>query len=329
MDNECLKCWFGHSLRLVLDTLSKLFQLWTEARKYSPSISLSEAYFKTSTLTTFRDSRYLPSCSEELKEKLRMVVMGQVTTEEAAKLARYGVLKADGSWTSDLANRFYFSELFHSHDKHWSQFDTNSIPAPLDLLTKGLQEMEWHLIRSSAESSQSGFPIENIWQSVFYTAIGHFLPASVTFCKEEVQGSQDRVDFVLRNGTTRAIEFLIKSDRIVIHHERFENGAYKHLNSSYIVVDIAPWDKKPALHDTADSERLNVARSFFAKTNDKSRWKDHAVFLVENDCMSGILYRFNEATDRVEETARSPPNRSNVATNVVEETAMLDSMDIS
>ena len=283
-------------------------RLWGEALLDDSSVTLSQVYFRTSTITALRKPRLLPNAADEtLKSNLLRMWNGQVSagSETATKLARYGILNRDARWTCDFVARFYFTQIFHTGNALWSDFNIHNIPSPVTLLAKGLQEFNWASLKSSAGSSRSGFPIEDIWQAIFYSAIGHFLPKSVTFCKEEVQGIDDQVGFVLRNGSTRAIEFLIKSDRVVKHHERFESGPCRSLNSSYIVVDISPWNKTPSLHSVADDERLRVATALFEKTLNKDRWHNHAVFLVADDCQSGILYVY-DTLDGVHELLRSP-----------------------
>jgi len=116
----------------------------------------------------------------------------------------------------------------------------------------------------SKGSSTSLFPVEDIWQAEFYGAIGNYIIRPYTFCKEYVTSSGRRtgsIDFVLRNGQTRAIEFLIKSDRVSEHHERFWAGAYTdlfHLSGSYLVVDIKPWDRVLFVNSVPGFPRLPI-----------------------------------------------------------------------
>jgi hypothetical protein len=172
------------------------------------------------------------------------------------------------------------------------------------MTVKGLQEISWSSLKQSAGSSLSGFPSENIWQAHFYAGIGHFIPKQFTFCKEQVAGTQNQVDFVLRNGKTVAIEFLIRSSKVDEHHERFETGAYQKLGlDEYFVVDILPWDQTPDLLDVSNERRLSLATECFNRL-DESRRPVHAVFLVANNLNAGILYTYDSAA---KETARSPP----------------------
>ena len=112
------------------------------------------------------------------------------------------------------------------------------------------------------------------------------------------------MDFVLRNGETRAIEFLTKSDRVGEHHQRFETGVYQslRLSGSYLVVDIKPWGRMPDILDVAEEERLNVASACFRDPHVQwgSRRLHHAVFLVSNDVSKGMLFTYNQTTDRAQ-----------------------------
>jgi hypothetical protein len=235
---------------------------------------------------------------------------GQATIDQRKKLARYGVFNEEGKdWSCEYVRRKYFDDLFHSSPEDRSLFEAHSgLPPELDLLRAGLRKIKWHQVKQCAGSSHTGFPIEDVWQAEFYGSIGEFIPREFVFCKEYVATTADRVDFVLRNGSTRAIEFLIKSDRVALHHERFETGAYRslRLSGSYLVVDIKPWAEAPDIHDVPDAHRLRVATECFDAMV-TSRRKNHAVFLVSSKLSSGILYTYNLETSSAVECMRSPP----------------------
>ena len=97
-------------------------------------------------------------------------------------------------------------------------------------------------MKSCALSSRTGFPIKDVWQAEFYDAIGKYVPRKFVFCKEYAVQSGSKsgsVDFVLRNGNTRAIEFLIKSNDVIGHHRRFEKGAYvKMRNETHLIATL-------------------------------------------------------------------------------------------
>jgi len=179
-----------------------------------------------------------------------------------------------------------------------------------------MDELSWSMVHSCRGSSETGFPIKDAWQTCFYSAIGHYIPAHLTFCKERVVGSKDRVDFVLRNGSTRGVEFLIKSDRVEKHHKRFETGAYSKLNlDDYIVVDILPWSSEvPSstnkrsrdVHDVSHDERTSFASGLFQKLALARRQK-HAVFVVaNNDLARGFLFTYDKAQGKAVVATWSP-----------------------
>ena len=211
-------------------------------------------------------------------------------------------------WSCDFVCRWYFTALFQANDR--SQWSTNcpqnNFPSTVELLRKGLAELEWATIQKCGDSSKSGFPIEDIWQTAFYAAIGGFIPSSFSFCKEKVTSNDKRIDFVLRNGSKWGIEFLIKSSKVEEHHSRFEcGGSYSTLNlDAYLVVDILPWGKEPDLFCVSTTAQLQRARECFEKLTGARR-NAHAVFLIGNDLQKGILYLYNDE-QRVYEALRSP-----------------------
>jgi hypothetical protein len=97
--------------------------------------------------------------------------------------------------------------------------------------------------------------------------VGEYVPRKLTFCREQFMTARNKRgwdDFVLRNGsTTRAIEFLIKSNDVQEHHKRFKDGAYSSLFGSYLVVDIKPWNGESELRNVAESQVLQVAGRVF------------------------------------------------------------------
>ena len=111
------------------------------------------------------------------------------------------------------------------------------------------------------------------------------------------------MDFFLRNGEkTRAIEFIIRSDRVGTHHEGFEKGAYRslRLSESYLVVDIKPWGSMPDILDVTEQKQLDVATACFLDAHIQKghrRW-NHTVFLVSNDLSRGILFTYEPSTNR-------------------------------
>ena len=124
-------------------------------------------------------------------------------------------------------------------------------------------------------------------------------------------GTDNRVDFVLRNSSTRnsstrGIEFLIKSNNVDGHHRRFERGgAYASLGlTEYLVVDIVPWNDEPDINAVSYDSLLDRAKGCFDKLT-PARRPVHGVFVVSNDVKRGILYLHN-GTD-VYEAVRSPP----------------------
>ena len=316
---DTLLDWFGSSFGRIWVFVPQLLELWSQAKTSQADLTLEQFFFRASTLNGLANARFVPDLSDDIKEILLHFWRGQLPDADKERLSRYGVLSQDGDWSCEFVRRLYFSQLFHSHDEEWEMFGTKedgmeSIPSSLELVKKGLEELAWASVKKCAESSTTGFPIENVWQTFFYSAIGHFIPHEFPFCKERVVGTQDRVDFVLRNGSTCGIEFLIKSDRVDAHHQRFETGPYARLNlDDYIVVDILPWpsrvqqgNKRPRdLHDVSHEECIDVASTLFQNLTPARRQK-HAIFFVANNLKSGILFTYDAVQERAMEATRSP-----------------------
>ena len=218
--------WFGASFGRLQLLVPDLLLKWGTAKETVPTLTLSDFYFRASTLQAMAPQRFMPALSDEMKDQLFRFLRGQITDEAKQKLVRYGVLANDGDWSCDFVCRWYFTALFQANDR--SQWSTNcpqnNFPSTVELLRKGLAELEWATIQKCGDSSKSGFPIEDIWQTAFYAAIGGFIPSSFSFCKEKVTSNDKRIDFVLRNGSKWGIEFLIKSSKVEEHHSRFECG---------------------------------------------------------------------------------------------------------
>jgi len=300
--------WLGNNYGRYHILVPGLLTRWEELKKKHQSTTLADTFYHAETMRV-SSGRLLPELSDELREALKADWRGQVNVNERKKLARYGVFNEQGTrWSCEYVRRKYFDDLFHSPVDESLFHNHTGLPPELDLLKAGLERIKWDQVKQCTQSSSKGFPIEDIWQAEFYGSIGELIPREYVFCKEYVVRSENRVDFVLRNGSTRAIEFLIKSRDVDGHHERFENGSYNslRLSGSYLVVDIKPWDNEPDLHNVSDTARLVVASRCFESLT-VARRRRHALFLVSNDLSSGILYIYNENENSVEEYSRSPP----------------------
>ena len=303
--------WFGDNYGRFHLLVPQLITRWDKLKATSPSTTLADTFFRAETMQDPAGARLLPSLSQDMRKILKLFWMGKIDREQNKKLVRYGVFNDDGTWSCDYVRRKYFRDLFHSSSPDLTHFDEtgDGLPHELALLKKGFEGLNWVQLKNCPGSSNSGFPIEDIWQAEFYGSIGRFIPRHLTFCKEYVARTVNRVDFVLRNGSTRAIEFLIKSSDVGGHHRRFENGSYSALSltGSYLVVDIKPWGKMPDLDDVSDGDRLAAATACFAALTTGNRRRNHAVFLISNDLSSGILYTYHAETESAVEYARSPP----------------------
>ena len=306
--HENMKMWFGNNYGRFHILVPALLQRWRQLKGRQPTTTLSDAFFRAETMEDF-SGRFLPTLSAKMRKILIAEWRGQVNSADRKVLARHGVFDEDGKcWSCEYVRRKFFCDLFHSSPIDESMF-ADGLPPELDVLKAGLQKIKWEQLKQCAQSSQTGFPIEDVWQAEFYGSVGEFIPREFAFCKEYVAKTDNRVDFVLRNGSTRAIEFLIKSNDVAGHHKRFEDRTYKslRLSGSYLVVDIKPWDDEPDLHDVSDQSRLDVAAKCF-EALPVARQIKHALFLVANDLSSGILYSYDIATGYVEERLRSPPD---------------------
>ena len=308
--HENMEMWYGNNYGRYAMLVPEVIRRWEQQKTKHPTITLAETFSQAETMENV-NGRLLPTLSDEMRNYLMAEWSGQVNVDQRKKLARYGMFDEDGrNWSCEYVRRKYFDDLFHPSTIDESLFDAHSgLPPELDLLKAGLRKIQWHQVKQCAGSSLTGFPLEDVWQAEFYGSIGGFIPRELVFCKEYVAKTDNRVDFVLRNGSTRAIEFLIKSSDVNGHHNRFEKGAYKslRLSGSYLVVDIKPWGNQPDIHDVPDASRLGVATQCFEALDSTRRKNHHAVFLVSNDLSSGILYTYNLQTSSVVECLRSPP----------------------
>jgi len=305
--------WFGDVYGRYHILVPPLLSRWSSLKRANPGVTLAETFFHAATMEDQAGARFLPELSDKMRKLLLKVWTGSATRGECERLVPYGVFDASGeNWSCEYIRRKYFCDIFHPANPDASLFDANEgLPIELDLAKKGLEELHWNQLQMCAGSSTTGFPIEDVWQAEFYAAIGKYVPRELIFCKECVVQSGTKsgsVDFVLRNGSTRAIEFLLKSDDVIGHHRRFEEGAYNslYLSGSYLVVDIKPWDNMPDLLNVANSQILQVANQCFARLGTEHRRMHHAVFLVSNNLSSGILYTYDTTTRGAVEYGRSP-----------------------
>ena len=295
--------WYGDIYGRYHFLVPSLMRRWGEMKQENPNATLVDTFFAAATMQDDENRRFLPALDAAIKPIVRKIWDGTATNDECDTLVPYGILETNREWSCEYVRRKYFFDLFQS-DENVLQFNQNNdLPGEVELARIGLAGIEWNRLKMSSESSSSGFPVEDIWQSEFYSAIGKCIPRPYTFCKEYATASGRKtgsVDFVLRNGGTRAIEFLIKSDRVSIHHERFETGAYNNLRlkGTYLVVDIKPWGNDPDLHAVSDERRLEIATACFrdAALDKIPRRLRHAVFLVSNDLSRGILYTYNSSS---------------------------------
>ena len=307
--HEDLKRWFGDVYGRYHILARNLFNRW----RNNKSRTLAETYYQAATMDDQEASRLLPPLSEEIRKLVLKVWRGCATDDERKKLVPYGIMDASGkTWACDYISRKYFREIFRAEEPNSAELFKFGLPSEKDLAKEGLGSLNWAQLKMSRGSSEGGiFPIEDIWQAEFYGAIGQFIPRELTFCKEYVTyagGKSGHVDFVLRNGQTRAIEFLIQSRDVVGHHERFESGAYSCLcldEGSYLVVDIIHWNQSTDLCDLGDAKPLQFAKGKFENL-ESFRRPHHAVFIASNDLTSGILYTYDAKADQVEEYGRSP-----------------------
>jgi hypothetical protein len=299
--------WFGASFGRISILGEQLLALWIEEQKKThESISLDKFYYRASTLTSLKPGRFVPGLAEETRNMLMRHMEGGIVGSQLDKLMRYGILDQNKEWSCDFVCRYYFTHIFHLHDQEWAKFSGKDVPSCMELLQKGLVELNWRTVRDCKESSSTSFPIENVWQTVFYSAIGRYIPASLTFCKERVvDGKQDRLDFVLRNGSTLGIELLIKSDRVKHHHARFEDGGgyYALSLDEHLVCDIAVWDSGSVFNEDPAVLMHRVITMFDSLSI--ARRAVHSVFLVGSDLSGGILYKYSSAL-KVVQVCRSP-----------------------
>jgi hypothetical protein len=307
-----LAAWYGDNYGRYHLLVPTLLERW----KKRQGTTLADTFFQADTMQDPASGRLIPSLSPEMREILKLVWMGKADKAQRVGLVRYGIFSEDGqTWSCEFIRRKYFRDIFHVSSIGDSTLfdDQGNIPSELELLKKGFEEMNWTQLKQCTGSSAApdSFPIEDIWQAEFYGGIGKFIPRNLTFCKEYVTQTANRVDFVLRNGCTRAIELLIKSSDVSGHHKRFENGAYSslRLSGSYLVVDILPWDKLPDLDNVPETTRSQAATACFTALSTDIRRRHHAVFFVANDFTSGILYSYDFETRTAQEYARSPPVR--------------------
>ena len=302
--------WFGDIYGRYYFLVPPLLERWKTRRQKSPTATLADTFFSAATMADPSNARHLPVLSEKFRQLLVKVWKGTANNDECASLIPYGILKENNEWSCEYVRRKYFHDVFQVANPITDLFNgSENLPHELELARTGLRGINWNQLRMSEESSESLFPVEDIWQAEFYGSIGQHIPRQYVFCKEYAtfSGSQrGSVDFVLRNGETRAIEFLIKSDRVGLHHERFEKGAYRSLSLSwsYLVVDIKPWGNMPDILEVSEQHRLDIATACFLDPHVQkgARRFHHAVFLVSNGLSMGMLFIYDPETNRAKLT---------------------------
>ena len=307
-----VKRWFGDVYGRYHIVARGVLDRWV--RLSASSKTLAEVYFSSDTMHEPGRERFLPALSDEMRNLVLRVWKGCATLDERKKLVPYGILEESGNdWSCDYVSRKYFLDIFHAEAPTMSELFQQGLPSEKDLARAGLGAVNWAQLQMSRSSSEDGeFPIEDVWQAEFYGAIGKFVPRSFTFCKEYVTKAGEEaghVDFVLRDGISRAIEFLIRSRDVSGHHKRFEEGAYRSLcleGGTYLVVDIIPWGGLTDLHGIGPSEPLQLAEKKFINLGSQRRRMHHAVFIASNDLTSGILYTYDGETNKVVAYGRSP-----------------------
>jgi hypothetical protein len=288
--------YFGRSFGMITILGAKLLDMWKTSLQTKPKETLKHFYRQACILKHLKSSRMMPELAPKLREMLVNHYLGRKSEEEKTALVNCGLLRDDGLWSCDFMRRFYFTQLFHSKDRIGDLFDDDRIPSSSELLCAGLSQLPWDVLQRNLRSSAQGkVPIEDIWQTAFYMAVGMYIPQHMSFCKEYAAGG-GHVDFVLHNGVELGIEFLMNSARIVMHHERFEGeGNYSFLQlQDYIVCDIVV--AKP---DESSEATPNAVIKSFGLTGSEQRKTVHSVFLIRPDLSHGDLYVYVNGTIRL------------------------------
>lgn len=313
--HEEMKRWFGDVYGRYHIIARNLLKRWRQLKQENDTLTLAETYYHSATMEDPDGIRFLPVLSDHMRSQLLRVWKGCGTYEERQKLIPYGVFDECGNWSCDYVSRKYFLDLFHDENPTPGELFANGVPLEVDLANAGLGALNWAQLQMSLSSSKDReFPIEDIWQAEFYGAIGKFVPRELTFCKEYAVTNGTKgghVDFVLRNGCTRAIEFLVHSRDVKGHHKRFEDGAYNSLclsGATYLVVDIIPWHGMTDLCNLSRSVPLQLAEEKFEGLTEGQR-RHHAVFIASIDLTAGILYAYDAGASKAVEYGRSPTPR--------------------
>ena len=196
--------WFGDIYGRYYFLVPPLLERWKKLSQADPTVTLAHAFFGAATMEDPSHKRHLPVLDEVFfKPLLLKVWIGTVTNNECAKFVPYGILKKySKEWSCEYVRRKYF---FHPIPGLFN--NAPNLPHELDLARTDLQGINWRQLQMSRESSRSGFPVEAIWQTEFYGSNGQHIPRKYIFCKEYATSSgglSGSVDFVLRNGQTRA-----------------------------------------------------------------------------------------------------------------------------
>lgn len=227
-----------------------------DIRNASQELTESDALFQLIENTPFAElERCFPS--RKINEQSGRVIlsavvetyqanMGDNDDDDGAKaddkaiimLIKAGILKESMQFSSPIAKRFYYNQVFPRAPRD------SEVPETLDdLIVEATKKLSARRLKG-ARQTVSENPKEAVYQQLFHESFASLLPVSYRIIPElgtkAIIGGRTvggELDFYIKNGKKWAVEFVRKSDRLNEHLNRIP-GKYRNVEaSSWLVVD--------------------------------------------------------------------------------------------
>eukprot|EP00523_Entomoneis_sp_CCMP467_P022449 CAMPEP_0168856586 /NCGR_PEP_ID=MMETSP0727-20121128/15265_1 /TAXON_ID=265536 /ORGANISM="Amphiprora sp., Strain CCMP467" /LENGTH=524 /DNA_ID=CAMNT_0008911137 /DNA_START=138 /DNA_END=1709 /DNA_ORIENTATION=- len=165
----------------------------------------------------------------------------QADDEAIIMLIKAGILKESMQFSSHIAKRFYYNQVFPRAPRG------SEVPETLDdLIVEATKKLSARRLRGARQEASGVMqsPKEAVYQQLFHEAFASLLPVSYRIIPELGTKAMigDRtvigeLDFYIKNGNRWAVEFLCDGDRLDPHLDRIP-GKYRNVEaSSWLVVD--------------------------------------------------------------------------------------------
>jgi hypothetical protein len=229
-----------------------------DRRSASQELSESEALYELIEKTPFSElERCFPS--KKINEQSRRAILSavveayqanmgdedddgaQADDEAIIMLIKAGILKESMQFSSPIAKRFYYNQVFPRAPRD------SEVPETLDdLIVEATKKLSARRLKGARQEASGVLqsPKEAVYQQLFHESFASLLPVSYRIIPElgtkAMIGGRTvtgELDFYIKNGNKWAVEFVRGSDRLDPHLDRIP-GKYRNVEaSSWLVVD--------------------------------------------------------------------------------------------